>query len=297
METITKIITHPGGAHKDEVLACSILLARHQVRIERRDPSEEELDDASICIVDIGHRHEPAKSNFDHHQFPRDHVPTCSLSLILQDMGLYEEAREFCDWLEPAEWFDCRGPGATADWLGVPRSVVNQLNSPIDVTFLRRFAQATELNPGDPLWEWLKIIGEDLLAYIQNLHDRLAFIEEHSAVWELEAEGVPFKVLFLERTDPLPEEPSFGTERYVERKGWAQDIVGLVYPDRRGSGYGLSRYRDHPQLDFTRITDAEGVHFAHARGFVAKTSHTDPKVLAELVIQAWHPGDAGEHEI
>ena len=65
------------------------------------------------------------------------------------------------------------------------------------------------------------------------------------------------------------------------------EIAGLVYPDRRGSGFGLSRHNDHPGLDFTRIENCEDVHFAHARGFVAKTSATDPVRLRELLEKSW----------
>lgn len=64
---------------------------------------------------------------------------------MLQELGLYEDARRFCEWLEPTEWFDCRGPFATAQWLGVDREVLNKLNSPVDVTLLQRFALAQQL--------------------------------------------------------------------------------------------------------------------------------------------------------
>lgn len=33
----------------------------------------------------------------------------------------------------------------------------------------------------------------------------------------------------------------------------AAQVVGTVYPDRRSSGYGLSRFRDYARLDFTKI--------------------------------------------
>ena len=57
--SIQTIITHPGGAHKDDFLACSLLVARHEVPILRRDPSDEELADPSVAVVDVGHLHEP----------------------------------------------------------------------------------------------------------------------------------------------------------------------------------------------------------------------------------------------
>ena len=56
-----------------------------------------------------------------------------------EDLGLYQDALQFCDWLETAEWFDSRGPKKTGEWLGVPRRAISQLNSPIDMTLLRRF--------------------------------------------------------------------------------------------------------------------------------------------------------------
>jgi hypothetical protein len=60
-------------------------------------------------------------------------------------------------------------------------------------------------------------------------------------------------------------------------------MVALVYPDRRGDGYGLSRYRDHQAVNFSQIEAEEDVHFAHARGFVAKSSATEIERLKELL--------------
>ena len=151
------ILTHPGGAHKDDFLACALLVAKHGAPIFRRDPVDDELNDSDIAVIDIGGRHEPENLNFDHHQFPRDHEPTCSLSLVLQDLGIYEDAKAFCDWLEPAEWFDARGAGETAKWLGIERRVITQMVSPVDVTLLRRFAQQNELQSGDLIWEMMRM--------------------------------------------------------------------------------------------------------------------------------------------
>lgn len=286
MTTIRQILTHPGGAHKDEFLACSVLLALHPVPILRREPTADDLADPETCVLDVGHEHAPAKSNFDHHQLPRDHLPTCSLSLVLQHLELYDDARRFCDWLEPAEWFDCRGPHSTAKWLGIPREVVNQLNSPIDITLLRRFAQAEILQPGEPLWEIMRMVGEDLLDYVKTLQARLDFLSRTAEFWTLDAPEGAFQVVYVPRTDPLPDEPSMGLEAFIESQGRSGDVVAMVYPDRRGSGYGLSRFQDHLRLDFTRIATAPDVHFTHARGFIAKTSATDGQALKDLLLLA-----------
>ena len=280
---IASIVTHSGGAHKDDFLACCVLLSQAAVSIERRDPTEAELNDGNIAVVDIGHEHSATLNNFDHHQFPREQVPTCALSLVLQKFGLYEDAREFCDWLEVAEWFDCRGPVNTAEWLGVDRDALAKLNSPIDVTVLRRFASKSEHRPGEPIWELMKMIGEDLVEYITSLRERLDFVAKRAEVWEFG----DFKALFMPRTDPLPDEPSAGLGRYIEQQGLGSEVLAMVYPDRRGEGYGMRRFNDDKRMDFTQLKDEPDVHFTHAQGFIAKTSANKPERLKELLDQVY----------
>lgn len=286
MTPFTSILTHPGSAHKDEFIAAALLLATAPVPLVRREPTDADLADPATLVLDVGHRHEPALNNFDHHQLPRNAPPTCSISLVLQALGLYDDAREFCDWLEAAEWFDCRGPNDTARWLGIDREVVNKLNSPIDGTLLRRFAQSSRLQPGEPLWEVTRWIGDDLLTYLRELRGRLDFIGRHAQLWSLDNTPSGPAVLFLPRTDPLPDDPSAGVDRYVSNRGLTGRVIATITPDRRNTGYGLSRFRDNPRLDFTRVKAEPDVHFAHAGGFVAKTTAADPARLRALIDRA-----------
>jgi hypothetical protein len=283
MTLFRTLLTHPGGAHKDEFLACGVLLTVHAVPIVRREPTATDLADAAMCVVDVGHVHDPATNNFDHHQLPKDHPPTCSLSLVLQALGLYAAAREFCGWLETTEWFDARGPFATADWLGVDRRVLDQLASPIDGALLRRFSSVSRLEPHEPLWDIMRGIGEDLVDFVKSLTARLAYLEKHAQFWPLALPGRTAEVLFLPREEPALEDPALGIEHFIERQGKVDTVIALAYPDRRGGGYGLSRFRDAPALDFTRIGACPDVHFTHARGFVAKTAATAPARLQALL--------------
>lgn len=289
---IQTIITHPGSAHKDDVLAVSVLIAKHGVPVLRREPTADELADPSIAIVDIGEQHDPENANFDHHHFPREHPPTCALSLVLQDLGLYEDARHFCEWLEPAEWFDARGPNKTADWLGVPRKTLSQLNSPIDVTLQRRFAQKTSLEAGDPIYEFMRFVGQDLLEYLRVVRERIDYAKQHAERWSIPCGEEIIETLYLPRTEPEAEEPRAALQHYIRAEGLESTIAAIVYPDRRRAGYGLARYEDHPQLDFSRVEGQDDVHFAHKSGFMCKTSATDPQRLRALVTKAWIPASA-----
>jgi hypothetical protein len=277
------IVTHPGAAHKDEFLACSLLLDQYSIPIARREPTQSDIANTDTIVVDVGGYHEPARLNFDHHQFPADHPPVCALSLVLQHLQLYDDARQFCDWLEPAEHFDTRGPIETAKWLGVSRETLAKLNSPIDGTVLRAFAREEILRPGDLLWELMRTIGLDTLTYLRKLRGRLKDIAHHGQWLDLPGD---YKALFLPRTDPAPTHPSLGVGRFIEGHEFAGRTIATLYPDRRGQGYALSRFNDSQLLDFTRIGEEDDVHFAHNRGFVAKTSATAPGRLMELLRQS-----------
>lgn len=281
---IREIITHPGGAHKDDFMACALLLAKNPVPLLRRDPTPDDLASPEVCVVDVGGEWDESKMNFDHHQFPRDSEPLCALSLVLKHYELYDDAQKFCDWLEVAEWFDTRGPVETGKWLGVKRETLAKLNSPVDITLLRRFANGAEHLPGEPIWEVMKMVGEDLHRYLTSMKERLALVDNHCEWWTL-ASGK--KMLFLQRGVQEIDEASSAMGRYVMDHAFKDDCVGMVYPDRRGTGYGLSRYNDDKRLEFTNVANESDVHFAHAKGFIAKTSASDPVRLMELVEQAW----------
>ena len=283
---IKTIITHPGGAHKDDFLACSVLLSNHSVSIFRRDPTEQELEDPEVAVVDIGHQHDPKLNNFDHHQLPRDHEPTCALSLVLQKFEIYEDTKEFCSWLETTEWFDCRGPHDTAEWLGVDREAMAKLNSPLDVTMFQAFAKQKEHHPGEPVWEVMKMMGTDLVQYVTGLRGRINQVAKIEEFWDLGQGEDMIKVAFAPRTEPEVEEASGGLAWRIKELGLEEEVVAMVYPDSRGGGYGMRRYDDNLVLDFSQLSEQPDVHFTHNRGFIAKTSTTEVSRLKELLLLA-----------
>jgi len=283
---IKTIITHPGGAHKDDFLACSVLLSNHSVSIFRRDPTEQELEDPEVAVVDIGHQHAPDLNNFDHHQLPRDHEPTCALSLVLQKFEIYEDTKEFCSWLETTEWFDCRGPHDTAEWLGVDREAMAKLNSPLDVTMFQAFAKQKEHHPGEPVWEVMKMMGTDLVQYVTGLRGRINQVAKIEEFWDLGQGEDIIKVAFVPRTEPEVEEASGGLAWRIKELGLEEEVVAMVYPDSRGGGYGMRRYDDNLALDFSQLSEQPDVHFTHNRGFIAKTSTTEVSRLKELLLLA-----------
>lgn len=284
--TIQNIVTHPGGAHKDDFLACCLLAHLHGVPIERREPNDSDLADAATCVVDVGGVHDDDLNNFDHHQFPRDAPPLCALSLVLQNLGLYEDALLFCKWLRPAEWLDTRGPHEAAELMGIPPTALADLNSPIDISLLNRFSNHTELTPESTIYQVMCMVGEDIVNYVRSLRQRLDYLKQHVQWWAIETDNGPIGALFLEQSDEIAADPSFGIYAFIDEQEKTSAVDALVYPDRRGAGYGMTRYEDCPRLNFSLIENEDDVRFAHKRGFVAKVETTDPVRLKELLGQA-----------
>ena len=66
---VETIVTHAGVFHADDVCAVAWLrIVGVEAGLARRVPSTEELADPNVLVVDVGGRHEPSLSNFDHHQ-------------------------------------------------------------------------------------------------------------------------------------------------------------------------------------------------------------------------------------
>lgn len=284
---VRKILTHPGSAHKDDFLACCLLVSKFKVPVIRREPHDEEVGNPEIMIVDVGGVHDPESGNFDHHQFPREHTPICALSLVLKHFGEFQNATRFFDWFETAEWFDSRGPIETARWLGVSNDAMRKLNSPIEVIILNLFSQAQEVQTHTMLWELMKKIGDELFSFLKRISKRINMLDQYSEFWTLEcsAKDVPIEVFFLPRRNAM-ENPSMGIDKYISGLGKSEALMALVYPDQRGSGYTLSRFRDCQNLDFTLVENEPDVHFAHKRGFIAKTSTLEIPRLKDLVLQS-----------
>lgn len=67
---VRKIITHAGQFHADEVMACAIVRSIYpEIELERKfQITQEEMNDPSILVIDVGREFNADKGNFDHHQ-------------------------------------------------------------------------------------------------------------------------------------------------------------------------------------------------------------------------------------
>ncbi len=260
---LKRIVTHKGQAHRDDFLAVGLALALFgDAPVFRRDPTEEELEDAEVLILDVGGRHEPEKGNFDHHQLPKDAKAECALSLFSRAAGVEEDLR-FQDWYDFTKVLDAKGPfflAKTRGWGEFPFEVM----SPVEDALLEVF-QGFEEVPAE-FRALLATVGEKVLNKAKAFAEGVRRV---ASLPKVEVNGV--EVLINESTSTVGLQK--GRDLLVAE---GHNVGACVSHDERDNGWALYRFNDHEAVDFTRIKNDERVLFAHERGFIAKTKERIP---------------------
>ena len=255
-----KIVVHPGNAHRDDFMAVSILLATlDAAQVFRRDPTREDLADPDTYVVDVGMEYDPQRRNFDHHQ---DKSLPCAFHLVMQYLGYHEDALSMFGWYPFMSMMDVKGPHKTAAHFGVDASVLLASSSPIDGYILSRFSKLTALREHDLLYDFMKEMGQDMLALIGLKKARLDLLKKEATI-------VPVKHLKAV-VSHIEHNPKLSMELYLRA---LQDdrVVICITPSVRGEGWELLRLGDSGLVDFRAIAADPKIRFVHANGYVATT--------------------------
>ena len=260
-------IVHRGAAHADDIFSICLFLGKFgsKTPVYRRDPTEEELNDPKVCVMDVGGRHEPHLNNYDHHQLPRDHEPECAASLLVKGLKLkgFEHLRGF----EALRILDSKGPTALGEFLGTDtdkaldsvsvvesglRIVLKDLVE-IPLEFRKVFSAIgngiiMSAEKTAPAVE--RVLKCDLICF-GKIHAILNESSDVAGVWEAR--------------------PKIEQNLRKDRGSDEFDVAICISYNDRGPGWTLYRFNDHPRVDFSKIENDSRVEFAHKSGFVAKT--------------------------
>ena len=271
----SRIVTHSGGPHMDDLISVCIVLAMdNDIKcVERRPVEPGEIADPAVWVLDQGEVYDPEKRNFDHHQFPAG-TRRCTLSLIADHFNLRNDLDEMV-WFRTLVLDDTLGPIKTAGELGCSATLLKGLlRGPINEFVLARFEQTKKLDSDSELIKLLFAIGTYIVTDIRNKKERIQLIREKAEFVEVNG----LNVLFFMEDVP---DPKLSLIAYLKETGKNAGVV--VVTNTRDSGWSLSRVGDHPRVDFRRIKGVNDVLFVHANGFVAKTRRIEKPAIVRLL--------------
>jgi hypothetical protein len=270
---ITKIVTHPGSAHKDEFLA--ICLASHMTgctQIERRVVTDADLSDPSVMVIDIGRQYNPALNNFDHHH---DASLNSSYALVARHLGL-EKALKLSDKAyDTVDIEDREGPVKSAGRFGLSVAEYNALSDPIGVAMLSSFSDYQQV-PKE-MAVVMQTMGKNMVARAQEYQPDYERLQADMQIKEVDSVRY-----YVDTQDKSVAREDFAREH---------DVAIIVSPNSRDGGWKFKRIDDHPRVDFRNAKSLEELDpakspksFIHANGFLAVTTKADADI--EKIIAA-----------
>lgn len=276
------IITHPGQAHADDFIACSLVLASEPSisRVERREPTQDDLDNPEAYVIDVGSKHQPELLNFDHHNVP-GLEDQCSIDLVLEHFSLTAVANDASKWVGFKSAIDCHGPYRTATLLGVSNDIMAMTLSPVERFVIDEFAQCDLISPTKypATLASMRAFGDYWISYWKSYATAMTTLNKVAKVLTIEGPAITYRVVDF-RGYPGKLNTSVAS-RFLD----ANYAVGSISRETRGPEphrrVSLFRHADHRGVDFRRIPYGD-MHFVHHNGFVAKSweDPTDEQIIA-----------------
>lgn len=299
MVSISRIVTHSGPFHADDVLAVSVLLdlspQAEVLRTRDRELLAAALADTSSVLVDVGWAYDPALRNFDHHQkdFTKvraNGVPYASIGLVwdhfadrwltdvigVSDSALRARTKALVDedFIQSVDAFDC---GVVTGALYV-RGVETQLRVPSVADLVGSLNPTWEEAPDfDTLFLDAVLLAQRLLRrQAQRALSEVCYgtkvsaADDGTAILVLDEAG-PWR-RFVRSHHRVVVFPATGED------GWLAQAVGdpasTVFPPPLRIEYP-ENWRGRAESDLRALTGIDVATFCHRAGFIAGATTRD----------------------
>jgi hypothetical protein len=277
-----KIVTHPGKAHRDEFLACCLILHRchadgRAIHIERRLVHVDDLADPETWVVDTGEDHDPTMLNFDHHQLINSE--RCALDLVMIHLygeSSYELYKRDNLWLHQTSLHDIHGGAHAASRLGLNQFAYKSLRSPVEQAIMSRFEKMFIVAPESYMHHTMLEQGRVLHASIADATTNVMDIFADVPVTT--CGGV--RVMDIRNAPNSARMTRSNTNRYASI---AKIDVSIGLSSRSSGCYALYRFPwATEKVDFKKITLGE-VSFVHQSGHYAVVGTPSDMLLSKMI--------------
>lgn len=288
MRTLT-IVTHGsrgdakliGGAHADEVYSVALLIAMLQpqsVSIMRREPTQTELADPEIWVLDVGGCYDPYRHNFDHHQMVENNH--CTFSLLLKYFNIEDSFKFLYTWTDALVVRDTRGPKAMEQMLGLPVGSTVNIPTAVEKMLIHAFGQRSEFHGDDLVIQMLYAMGD---SWRRELDESFRWLEVNKQQFnQVEVRGVP-GVIVPTSIVPRPRLITLWRNNMAKHVEWS-----CCLDESNPNSIRFYRFDDSPSVDFRRLklTQEEEqnyrIIFCHATGFMCVIQWLNANAKAEI---------------
>ena len=247
-------------------------------RVQRRDPTREELDNPNILVLDVGGEYDPANGNFDHHQLPTD-VPNCAAWMLCNHLGIHAKMLRMYPWYGMLGVIDSRGIVNAAKESGVsPATAISFCGQDHDLLLaIIRETDSIEKDVG-LLGQLLALAGKNIIDRIEGF-DRLEAVMDTDLLVPRIGGLFGFDARPLHGKVPAADLTSFlaiKRDELIARLGDGAAGVpawSMSFDETRGPlGIVLYRYSNDKRIDFRKAAGMPGVLFVHGNGFLARVA-------------------------
>jgi hypothetical protein len=270
---IKKIITHNGGAHLDDLLACSFLVAKYPGTpvVRKESPSEQDLDDNDIFVIDFGKQWVPEKKNFDHHQIKGGSV--CAFTQVLE----FFNARDYnaIPWIKWVETWDHEGPAKSFELINAKNPNQDIIANPVESAFIKEFSKQSEIKYGSFCYSVLTQIGVEILSQLNDFYVKLNDLEQHAKILEING----YLIADMRDCDfaKLKNPSNSKAESYWQKSLEKQTDIILTY-DRKSPFRMIRRTQS---ISFSNSEGQENIDFVHQNGFLI--AFKEEKTIKEII--------------
>jgi len=251
-----RIVVHGGKAHSDDFLSCCFLIHMNQgAKIYRRSPTQEEMKDDQVFVVDQGMDFNPDLKNFDHHHLDQQ---ICSFTQILDDY-FGKEYRAYVPSTQLVEAWDSRGFKGVHDILGLPRNKIPLIENIIGGAMINMFSNVTELNRDHDLYGIMERIGDFIHRTIVETPYYVDMIHNKSSVC------IYKNLTILDCSRFSTPEVEFNNYFEIYKRVYQANFDVVLVQDVRTGGFRLKS----DDINKLRFQPNQFCHFVHINGFLA----------------------------